>query len=188
MAKESLKELLEFYRDNILQVQKDWYVASSRWADKLGHGQMAEVRLRAKEDVDKLHPIFCKKADLLGDLIPDLKELREGAPRDIDRALDFCEIDVRPFRMGYLKGMFYQVLKRLDLTNAQKRRIQKLGLSYVNWPGQRREMRELARLLIVVADKKFVEDLRAIADDGATKGASEKVGLSSTKFLIQGQI
>ncbi len=183
MAKESLRDLLEFYRDHVHQVNRDWYIASSRWADKLGYDALDEVRIRAKEDLDEMHPEFTKKSELMWSMIPDEYELCKGAPRDIENALNFCEIDVLAFHTGYVKASFYQVLKRLDFTKSQKVRICRLGLLYVEWPGQRREMRELARLLIVVADEGFVLELKEISESSTDKNSRRKANIILYKIL-----
>lgn len=183
MAKESLRDLLEFYRDHVHQVKRDWYLASSRWSDKLGSAALSEIRMRAEKDVHDMHPEFTKKSDLLWSMIPSLDELKEGAPRDIENALNFCEIDVLAFQTGYVKASIYQVLKRLDFTKAQKVRICRLGLLYVEWPGQRREMRELARLLIVMADENFVLELSKISENSLDKDKSRKANIILYKIL-----
>ncbi|MBS1728795.1 MAG: hypothetical protein JST51_18915 [Armatimonadetes bacterium] len=183
MAKESLRELLEFYRDHVHQVRKDRYLACSRWTDKLGHGATEEARNRATDDMARLHPEYVRKNDLLDAMTPSLLELRNGAPRDIDRAIDLCEVDVIAFRIGYKKAAIYQVLKTLDLSESQKRRIQMLGISYVTWPGQRREMRELGRLLIVVADQEFVLRLVDISENPLDLNQRRKADILLYKIL-----
>lgn len=130
-----------------------------------------------------MHPEFTKKSELMWSMIPDEYELCKGAPRDVENALNFCEIDVLAFQTGYVKASIYQVLKRLDFTKPQKVRICRLGLMYVEWPGQRREMRELARLLIVVADENFVLELSKISESSVDKDKSRKANIILYKIL-----
>lgn len=174
MKKRTLAEMLIFYRDNAQQVKTDWYIAHGRRVDQLGYSRMDEARLLAIEDIKKLHPEYYRNEDLLWSYIPQPEELTEGAPRDIDRAIDFCELDIRGFRMGYLKAELFQILKRLTLSKSQKVRVQELGIAYIKWPGNRRELEQLARLLIVVADSKYVLALKSLAEESELKNQRGK--------------
>jgi hypothetical protein len=106
-----------------------------------------------------------RRDELLAALIDDLplEELLEGVPEAIDAVLDFLETDVLAFRCGYVKAWCLRKLKTLHLNRRQQERLRKLTVSMCEWPGQRHEFRELARLMIRVADAPLFQQLCALA-------------------------
>ena len=104
--------------------------------------------------------------NILWDELP-LDEFCEGQTAAIDSILDFLETDVLAFRCGYIKEQCFRKLKSLSLNEQQSARLRQLTLAMCQFQGQRRELRELARLMICLANETLVRDLRELAEDNA---------------------
>lgn len=101
-------------------------------------------------------------SELFEILCPYYDGVVRGEGTAIDAVLDFLEIDIPAFRAGYAKEWYYRRLKRMQLTDSHKERIKKLGMALLKQPDYRREWKELARLLIRVADQDLVTCLAAL--------------------------
>jgi hypothetical protein len=102
------------------------------------------------------------------------EELLEGKPEAIDTILDFLEIDVLAFRCGYAKQWCYRKLKSLPLNEKQIQRLRQLIIDICQCSGQRQELKELARLMIKLADKPLIENLQYLADKHENKYTRQK--------------
>jgi hypothetical protein len=102
---------------------------------------------------------------ILFDELP-FEEFLEDKPEAIDAILDFLEIDVLAFRCGYAKQWCFHNLKSLTLNQKQKMRLQQLTIAMCQYKGQREELRELARLMIPLADTALIQQLHDLAESG----------------------
>lgn len=100
---------------------------------------------------------------ILFDALP-FEGFRKGEPEAIDHMLDFLEVDVPAFRCGYAKQWCYRWLKSLRIDPNQAQRLRQLTLAVCQCSGQRQELRDLARLMIKLADEPFVRALRDLAE------------------------
>ena len=85
-----------------------------------------------------------------------------GESESINAILDFIAVDIPAFRCGYAKEKYLRRLKSQRLEPSQMERIRKIGLAMCGSESYRREFRDLARLLINIADSAFVESVRAL--------------------------
>lgn len=117
-----------------------------------------------------------RRDDFLSILFEELpfEDFLEGRTEAIDAILDFLEIDVLAFRCGYVKQWCYHKLKSLPVNQKQTERLRRLALDLCQCSGQRRELRELARLLIKLADKPLLQELRLLADEPENKYTRQK--------------
>ncbi len=85
-----------------------------------------------------------------------------GKPESINAILDFIATDIPAFRCGYAKEKYLRRMKSQHLDPSQTERILKIGLEMCGKESYRREFRDLARVLIKLADSSFVESVRAL--------------------------
>jgi hypothetical protein len=81
----------------------------------------------------------------------------------VDSVIDFLEIDIPVFRCGYEKEWYLTKLKSVSLIPEQRDRLKSSALNLLRNPHYRRERRDWARLMIIIADETFVEDLRTLS-------------------------
>jgi hypothetical protein len=113
-----------------------------------------------------------------GYLGPLHEALLKGAPEAIHNVIDFLATDVLAFRCGYIKEGYLRILKSVPLNDEHKNRLREYGLNLCRVPSHRREIKQAGRLLIRIADRAFVERLRALAAD-----ENGWVGKKSQKML-----
>lgn len=123
-------------------------------------GEAAHGGDEHKAILKRFHGAF----DELFALLP-FARLEQGEPDAIDAILDFCELDIPAYRCGYAKEWCYTRMKRLLLSNAQTARVRQLALELCRAESARRELAELTRLLIRVADIDFLRDLKVLTRD-----------------------
>jgi hypothetical protein len=80
----------------------------------------------------------------------------------IDQVIDFLEIDIPAFRLGYQKEQIYRELKKIDLSAGQIARLKQIALALCTNDGYRRELSYTARLMSKLADREFIEELEAL--------------------------
>jgi hypothetical protein len=99
------------------------------------------------------------------------KDFFNGDPKAIDNILDFLETDIPAFRCGYAKEKFYRRLKSMKLTQKQVNRIRNLAYEQCGTKTYRREFRDLARLMIKLADSHTVNLIKELEEtsEGITK-------------------
>lgn len=93
------------------------------------------------------------------------EEFLEGQTTAIDSIIDFLEIDVLAFRCGYVKEDCLRKLKHLKINEQQKARLRQLTLAMCQFRGQRRELAQLARSIVTLADANLIKNLRDLAKD-----------------------
>jgi hypothetical protein len=95
-----------------------------------------------------------------------LKPLKQrfiaGDAKTIDEVLDFLVIDLFASGTGYQKQWYYRKLEQLDLPEEQVNRVREIALARYASNEYRREDSELRRLMVRLADAKFMEQVRAI--------------------------
>jgi hypothetical protein len=101
-----------------------------------------------------------------------------GDPAAINTIIDFLEVDVPAFRCGYAKEDFLRKLKALPLTNEHQSRLRSYCLHLCGTPAYRREIAQVGRLMVRVADRAFVDQLQQL-----TINPSDRIGKKSARML-----
>ena len=113
-------------------------------------------------------------------LWPIYQDFRRGVPEAVDAIIDFLEVDVPAFRCGYAKESYLRDLKTIPLTGEHYGRLRQYGIGLCGSPHHRRELGEVGRLMIRVADRRFVEQLRSLSGSGnefVRKRAAKMLGV-----------
>jgi hypothetical protein len=92
-----------------------------------------------------------------------------GDAKAIDEVLDFLAIDLLASGTGYQKQWYYRKLKHLDLTEEQISRVREIALARCASNEYRREDSELRRLMVRLADAKFMEQVQTIPARSGSK-------------------
>jgi hypothetical protein len=106
-----------------------------------------------------------------------------GESHAIDEVLNFLEVDVPAFRTGYSKESYYRKLKKLELNPTQIERLRTIALNRCASPEYRREDSELRRLMIRLADAKFLQRVLELPD-GNNRHAARKRLLMVEVILV----
>jgi len=130
-------------------------------------------------------PLSRKRDQFLASLfsehfLPLHQAFSEGVPDAVHAIIDFLEVDVPAYQCGYAKETCLRKLKTVPLTDEHHQRLRHYGIWLCSLPRYRREFHEAARLMIRVADKTFVEQLRTLACGGngfASKRATRILGI-----------
>lgn len=96
-----------------------------------------------------------------------LEALAQGAPEDIDTALDYLEADPIYFRSGYLKEWIWKRLARCSLSRRQRSRLESIALAYT----QRRIRREFWYMCRTMAQLGSEEFWEAVQREAAAESA-----------------
>jgi hypothetical protein len=129
---------------------------------------------------------FSEKRDrLIGELFqehlgPLHQEFGSGDPDAVHAIIDFLEVDVPAFRCGYAKEDYLRMLKTIFLTDDHRERIRQYGLRLCMVPNHRREIQEAGRLMILVANRDFVDQLQGLAgndNEWIRKKANKMLGV-----------
>ena len=183
------RKLMEEIRQAHLEFKQVWESVRAdelaKQGVKIGKGRRPNEGWRNVWDANRVaYRAAQSKADrrdelliLLFDELP-FEEFMRGESAAIDAILDFLEIDVMAFRCGYAKEDCLRVLKRFDLTPQQVERLKRLTLAMCQFRGQRRELADLTRLMIPLADQNFLRDLEDLSlnvDDLHNKRKVERV-------------
>lgn len=103
----------------------------------------------------------------LESLFRKLEELDDdflaGKELAVHSVIEFCEVDIPAFRCGYAKQRYFRKLKSLPLSDAHQVRLRRLAVDLCRGPNYGREMRDLSRLMIVLADHDLVDQLTELA-------------------------
>lgn len=117
-------------------------------------------------EVDLTRNKFCEALNLL--FQTELEPLRQTFLSDsvaaVDEVIDFLSVDIPAFRCGYEKEWYLRRLKSLPLTENQKERLKNIALDLCRKPAYRREFPDWARLMIMLADETFVDELQALLE------------------------
>jgi hypothetical protein len=117
------------------------------------------------EDQDRVAAIsqYFQRYDQLafpGGLERGLASLAAGDAQSVESAVAFLEIDPLFHRSGYIKVDLIRRLKRAQLTEDQKSRLQKVIVARVQGPDSR-EFRHYARIAAMIANESLRDTLRA---------------------------
>jgi hypothetical protein len=102
----------------------------------------------------------------VGHIRPLQHEFNAGNPDAVDAIIDYLEVDVPAFHCGYAKEYFLRKLKTIRLTENHCQRLRDYGHRLCREQAHRREIREAGRLMILLADRNFVEQLQSLATQG----------------------
>lgn len=118
-------------------------------------------------------------------LNPLMPAFEVGDSLAIDGILDFVEIDIPAFKLGYEKEYIYGKLKHLSLNESQSNRLRQVAFNLCSRPHYRREINELGRLMIRLADEQFVEELRNLS--GSSNEYVQKKAKRMLDVILQGR-
>lgn len=131
----------------------------------------------------KLDPQLSEAYSALFELMPDEAGLAKGEVNELEKLFEFLETDIHAFRCGYWKAEYFTLLKKLKLHPNHSARVRNLALNYIEWPGYRREFRELSRLAILHADQKFVEKVKHLYEEDQDEAVRQKAKIMLYKVL-----
>jgi hypothetical protein len=150
------RELLE----NIREAHTAHAAAYKKARSRLGTNSKAHEA--TKKELDAFHShlkLFYE--NVLG---PMAEPFLAGKSTAIDEVLNFLEVDLPAFRTGYSKEWYYRKLKKLELNPSQIERLRIIAQNRCASPEYRREDSELRRLMIRLADAKFLQRVAELAD------------------------
>lgn len=108
---------------------------------------------------------FLAALDALFDMLQPLERpFLAGEAEAIDAVLEFVEVDIPAFRCGYAKQWFFRKLKSLPLTKTQEARLRQSAYDLCRGPNYGREIADMGRLMIRLADKSLIRELRVLAE------------------------
>ena len=122
-------------------------------------------RPEAIEVIDARNNAWSALSLLFNELERYEKDFLAGETWAIDAIIEFLEVDIPAFRCGYAKERYYRKLKSLALTEQQKDRIKNIAFKMSQSDNYRREFRDLARLMVKLADREFVEKMKSISEN-----------------------
>jgi len=102
-------------------------------------------------------------------LTPLRQAFLEGQSQAIGEIITFLGVDIPAFRVGYDKEWYYRKLKKLKLSPEQLEELQQIALARCASKEYRREDSELRRLMILVADQKFLDQVIAIPSEKGSR-------------------
>jgi hypothetical protein len=114
-------------------------------------------------------PLADRRNHLMGELFRDHlgsldERFQSGDPDAVHAIIDFLEVDVPAFQCGYAKEHYLRKLKTIELTDEHRERLRQYGLRLCRLPQHRREIANAGRLMILIANREFVEELRELAN------------------------
>ena len=111
--------------------------------------------------VTEARNVFFQKLEALYDLkiYPLEQRFREDPQAATGEIIEFLAIDIPAFRCGYAKEFFLQKLKKTDLSAAETEELRQIAIKYCETDSIRREFRRWCRLMIKIADARFVAEL-----------------------------
>jgi hypothetical protein len=128
-------------------------------------------------------PLADRRNELLAELFRDhlaplYERFKSGDPDTVHAIIDFLEVDVPAFHCGYAKEHYLRKLKTIPLTDEHRERLREYGFRLCGAPHYRREIAEAGRLMIVVANQPFVDELRELSNSD-----NERITNKATKML-----
>lgn len=142
------------------------------WQDKIEEGASGGQAYAA---ADKLSPEIGAAYQQLFDLLPHPMDLEKGDTNAIEKFFEFLETDILAFRCGYLKSWYCNIVKKIPLKPVHSERVRNLAKTYILWPGDREEYREVCRLAIQHADSSFVREMDAMFDQAEDDVTRRKI-------------
>jgi len=168
------------YRDLMEQIRCAHQAFATAWAEERA---AALVTISPKKsafswnEIWKANGVAYKAAQPLADrrnhLIQELfsnhlgplhEGFQSGDPDAVNAIIDFLQIDVPAFHCGYAKEDYLRKLKAIELTEEHRERLRQYGLRLCGMPQHRREIAKAGRLMILVANREFVEELQKLAN------------------------
>ena len=150
----SFRELVERVHVAHTDFTKAWKTAPHGHASKEPQ-DVTETRVKFRQ---ALNALFVK-------LEPLEQAFLAGDPQAIDAILDFSEVDIPAFRCGYAKQKYFRKLKSLSLNKAQEERLRRLAYDLCRSPNYGREITDLARLMIRLANDPLIRELQQLSRD-----------------------
>jgi hypothetical protein len=152
-SREWYRELLENVRQAHTAHAKAWNAARAKFGTA---GKAYEATENELEVLHKHLNAFYEKI-----VVPLEKPFLAGEPAAINEVLTLLEVGVAAFRSGYTKEWYYRKLKSVPLSEKQINRLREIAINRCISAEHRREDGELRRLMIKLADAKF---LRRVAE------------------------
>lgn len=131
-----------------------------------------------QEVTDARHKFLAALDALFGMLEPLEQPFLAGEAKAIDAVLEFAEVDIPAFRCGYAKQWYFRKLKSLPLNKTQESRLRQLAYNLCRGPNYGREIADMGRLMIRLADKPLIRELRVLAE-----GSDDLVRRKSQRML-----
>ena len=154
MSANRLRELMQNLYDAHREFKKAFQDSIANWKGK----EPLEVSSSRDKFWDALILLF-------GEIIEPLHDaFLADKITVLDDVIDFLAIDIPAFRCGYEKEWYLRRLKSLPLSEAQKARLKTIALDLSRKPDYRREFYDWAKLMIVLADKPFVDELETLLE------------------------
>ena len=153
-SQESYRELLESIREAHARHRKVWEDTKRETGDS-GKAYKA-AKAEQLELYRHLQTLYETR------LTPLQEPFLAGRPEAIDEIISFLEIDVPAFRVGYDKEWYYGKLKKLTLNPEQAERLRLIALARCSSNEYRREDSEIRKLMVRLADPKFIHSVTAI--------------------------
>ncbi len=142
------------------------YVAHQNFKKAWATQHRAKLKDKEPSEVDLTRNKFWNALNLL--FQTKLDPLRQTFLTDsvaaVDDVIDFLAVDIPAFRCGYEKEWYLRRLKSLPLTEVQKERLRTTALDLCRKPDYRREFYDWAKLMIVLADENFVDELKVLLE------------------------
>ena len=138
---------------------KDW--RNGKLDKKKLRGLKANVEPKSVADARNL---FFQKNDLLysSKIEPLERKFKENPIVAVDEVIEFLSVDITAFRCGYAKEVFLHWLKQIELSLKEIEQLQRLAIEVCETGSFRREFRRWCRLMIKLADGKFVINLQIL--------------------------
>jgi hypothetical protein len=130
-----------------------------------------------QEVTDARNKFWAALNALFGKLQPFEQPFLAGDPKAIEAVLEFAEVDIPAFRCGYAKQRYFRKLKSLPLNKTQEARLRHLAYNLCRGPNYGRELADMARLMIRLADAPLIRELQSLAgsSDGLVRLKSRRM-------------
>jgi hypothetical protein len=92
-------------------------------------------------------------------------KFRTNPEAAVDEIIEFLSVDIPAFRCGYAKEWFLKKLKAVPLKSSQRQKLREIALDLLSRSAYRRELGAWSRLMIVLADESFIEELRNLSEN-----------------------
>lgn len=162
------RESVERLYTTHIEFKRAWEAYSPYWRTAVEPKEVTDARNKFLVALDALF-------DMLG---PLEKPFLAGEAKAIDAVLEFAEVDIPAFRCGYAKQWFFRKLKSLPLNKSQEARLRQLAYNLCRGPNYGREIADMGRLMIRLADKSMIRELRVLAES-----SDELVRMKSQRML-----
>ena len=166
-----LMENLHLAHQKFQQQWRDWRNGKLPQEQLKGY-EPESVSAARKELLDALNFLFNTR------LTPLEIKFRENPESAVDEITEFLSIDIPAFRCGYAKEWFLKKLKSVPLKSSQQQKLRQMALDLLARPKYCRELGAWSRLMIVLADESFIEELKNLSES-----ADEMIGQRAKRVL-----